>query len=42
MWMNSPPHRAIILTAEFRRIGIARRWGRWAAGKAVVTADFAG
>jgi len=39
MWMNSPPHRAIILTAAFRRIGIARRWG---AGKAVVTADFAG
>ena len=41
--MNSPPHRAIILTAEFRRIGIARRWGSLGgAGKAVVTADFAG
>jgi uncharacterized protein YkwD len=42
MWMNSPPHRAVLLTAEFRRIGIARRWGKLGgAGQAVVTADFA-
>jgi uncharacterized protein YkwD len=42
MWMDSPPHRAILLTAEFRRIGIARRWGDLGgAGQAVVTADFA-
>ena len=39
MWMNSAPHRAIVLHPAFSRIGIARRWG---AGKAVVTADFAG
>ena len=38
MWMESPPHRAILLTSGFRRIGIARLWG---AGRAVVTADFA-
>jgi uncharacterized protein YkwD len=38
MWMESPPHRATLLTPRFRRIGIARRWG---GGRAVVTADFA-
>ena len=38
MWMESPPHRAVLLTPGFRRIGIARRWG---GGRAVVTADFA-
>jgi uncharacterized protein YkwD len=42
MWMNSPPHRAVLLTPGFRRIGIARRWGiLGGAGRAVVTADFA-
>lgn len=42
MWMASPPHRAIILTGTFRRVGVARRWG-WlgGAGRAVITADFA-
>ena len=34
MWRNSPPHRAILLQGNFRRIGIARRHGIW-------TADFA-
>jgi uncharacterized protein YkwD len=42
MWMNSPPHRAIVLSGGFRRIGIARRWGSLGGSKlAVVTADFA-
>jgi len=34
MWRESPPHRAILLEPSFRRIGMARRHGRW-------TADFA-
>jgi uncharacterized protein YkwD len=34
MWRDSPPHRAILLEPGFRRIGVARRHGRW-------TADFA-
>ena len=42
MWMNSPPHRAVLLTPGFRRIGIGRRWGDMSgAGSSVVTADFA-
>jgi len=42
MWMESPPHRAVLLGPGFRRIGIARRWGTiGGAGQAVVTADFA-
>ena len=42
MWMNSPPHRAIVLDSGFRRIGIARRWGTLGGSRmAVVTADFA-
>jgi uncharacterized protein YkwD len=42
MWMDSPPHRAILLSSDFRRIGIARRWGTLGSTKqAVVTADFA-
>jgi uncharacterized protein YkwD len=42
MWMRSPPHRAIVLGSGFRRIGVARRWGRLGGLKqAVVTADFA-
>ena len=42
MWMNSPPHRAVLLSPGFRRIGIARRWGSLGGGgQAVVTADFA-
>ena len=34
MWINSAPHRAILLQGNFRRIGVARRHGMW-------TADFA-
>jgi uncharacterized protein YkwD len=42
LWMDSPPHRAILLDSGFRRIGIARRWGRLGSAKqAVVTADLA-
>jgi uncharacterized protein YkwD len=42
MWMESPPHRAIVLDGGFGRIGIARRWGTLGgAEQAVVTADFA-
>jgi uncharacterized protein YkwD len=42
LWMESPPHREVLLAPEFRRIGVARRWGELAgAERAVVTADFA-
>jgi uncharacterized protein YkwD len=42
MWMNSPPHRAEILTPGFRRVGVARRGGRIAGIRAILfTADFA-
>jgi uncharacterized protein YkwD len=42
MWMHSPPHRAVLLSGGFRRIGVARRWGTLgSAGRSVVTADFA-
>jgi len=42
MWMNSPPHRAVLLGSGFRRIGLARRWGRLGSSmQSVVTADFA-
>jgi uncharacterized protein YkwD len=41
LWLESPPHRAIVLEPRFRRIGVARRWGTLgSAGNAVVTADF--
>jgi uncharacterized protein YkwD len=42
MWMNSPSHRAIILSPSFRRVGVGRRAGRLGGGRAcMVTADFA-
>jgi uncharacterized protein YkwD len=42
MWMNSAPHRAVLLSPGFRRIGIARRWGTLGgSARSVVTADFA-
>jgi uncharacterized protein YkwD len=42
LWMESPPHRAILFGPGFGRIGIARRWGRLGgARQSVVTADFA-
>ncbi len=39
MWMNSPPHRAILLEGRFRRIGVARHHGGLGT---LFTADFAG
>ena len=43
IWMDSPPHRALILDGEFTRVGVGRRWGTLAGtGQTVVTADFAG
>jgi uncharacterized protein YkwD len=39
MWMNSPPHRAILLERTFRRIGLARHRGGFGM---LFTADFAG
>jgi uncharacterized protein YkwD len=42
MWLNSPPHRAVLLSGGFRRIGIGRRCGSLGSGRScVVTADFA-
>ncbi len=42
MWLNSPSHRAVLLSTRFRRVGIGRRVGRMGARRAcVVTADFA-
>lgn len=42
MWMNSPSHRAAILSPSFRRVGIARRIGRLGSVRAAVyTANFA-
>jgi uncharacterized protein YkwD len=41
MWMNSPPHREILLSGSYRRIGIGKRTGSLGSTKAcVVTADF--
>ena len=42
MWMNSPPHRASLLSSSFRRIGVARRNGTLGNQRVTVfTADFA-
>jgi uncharacterized protein YkwD len=42
MWLNSAPHRAVLLSGSFRRVGIGRRRGSLGTGRAcVVTADFA-
>jgi uncharacterized protein YkwD len=42
MWMDSPGHRAILTSSQFRRVGIGRRSGRLDGGRAcLVTADFA-
>ncbi len=41
LWMNSPGHRAILLSGSFRRIGLGRRTGDLGGNRAcVVTADF--
>jgi uncharacterized protein YkwD len=41
-WMNSPPHRAIVLSAEFSRVGLGVATGSPAGvgSAATVTADF--
>jgi|SRR5215208_903393 len=39
MWMDSPPHRAILLEGTFRRIGLARHRSGFGM---LFTADFAG
>ncbi len=42
MWMHSPPHRAVLLSASGRRIGVGKRRGRLgSAHRAVFTADLA-
>lgn len=42
MWLNSPTHRAALLSPRFSRIGVARRIGKWGDFRvAVYTADFA-
>jgi uncharacterized protein YkwD len=42
MWMNSPGHRAILMSGRYRRIGLAKRVGSLGSTHAcVVTADFA-
>ncbi len=38
MWLASPPHRAIMLSRSFRRVGVGRSTGR---NLCLVTADFA-
>jgi uncharacterized protein YkwD len=41
MWMNSPPHRAILLSSTYRRVGIGKRVGTLGSRKTcMVTADF--
>jgi len=43
MWLESAPHRAIVLHGGFKKIGIGKRIGSIGANRnAVVTADFGG
>lgn len=42
MWMHSPPHRSVILSSSFGRIGIGQLAGQLGSRRTtVVTADFA-
>jgi uncharacterized protein YkwD len=42
MWKDSPPHRAILLTGSFTRVGLSRLRGMLGSSReTVVTADFA-
>ena len=42
MWLDSPGHRAVLLSPRFRRVGIGRRTGRLGARRTcLVTANFA-
>jgi uncharacterized protein YkwD len=41
MWMDSPGHRAILLSSSFKKVGIGKRTGELHGSRAcVVTADF--
>ncbi len=42
-WMQSPPHRAIVLSAKFKRVGLGLASGTFqgTAGMVMATADFA-
>lgn len=41
MWMNSPGHRAVLLSSSYRRVGIGKRTGDLGGDRAcLVTADF--
>jgi uncharacterized protein YkwD len=41
MWMSSSSHRAVLMSASFSRVGVARRGGRLSGrGACMVTADF--
>jgi uncharacterized protein YkwD len=41
MWMRSAPHRAVLLSSRFAKVGIGRRAGRLnGASACIVTADF--
>jgi uncharacterized protein YkwD len=42
LWMQSPPHRAVLLSRGFHRIGVGRKRGDLGSGaRTVFTADFA-
>jgi uncharacterized protein YkwD len=42
LWLQSPPHRAILLSRRFRRVGVAQRSGSFGGvSMEVFTADFA-
>jgi uncharacterized protein YkwD len=42
LWMQSPPHRAVLLSPSGRRIGVGKGWGRLGSSpRAVFTADLA-
>jgi uncharacterized protein YkwD len=41
MWMNSPGHRAILLSSSFKRVGLGKRTGDMSGSRrCLVTADF--
>jgi uncharacterized protein YkwD len=42
MWLHSPPHRGLLLSADYGRVGVGERSGRFGNVRAtVVTVDFA-
>ena len=41
MWMNSPGHRAILLSSSYRKVGLGKRTGTLRGSRAcLITADF--